>query len=128
MSHLSYKKLFTGLFVASFACGSLSACAIAKERRLTALAQRDLPGITRTALINCAGEPAWSELKGDTERLTYVSEHPDVDQNKRTTTCVANFMLRHGYVEQLHYETLAGRMVPKREACAPIISDCMLVN
>ena len=128
MSHLSYKKLVSGFFVAVFVCGSLSACAVAKERRLTALAQRDLPGITRTALIDCAGEPAWSELNGDLERLTYVSEHPDVEQNRRTTTCVANFLLRHGYVEQLHYETLAGRMVPKREACAPIISACMLVE
>lgn len=128
MSYQSYRNVLTASFLAVFLCTSVGACALAFERRQVELAQRDLVGMSRDSLIECAGEPESVEVVGDRETLRYLSEHPETEIHKRASTCVASFTLRRGHVEHLHYETLAGRLVKQREACAPIIDDCMSVT
>ena len=128
MSNFRYRNLVSVVLLASFVAGSVSGCALAMSRRSVELAQRDLIGIDRDTLIECAGEPAWAEQTGDREIISYISDNPESKIHKRASTCIARFALRRGVVEHLHYETLAGRLVPQRESCEPIIDDCMQVN
>jgi hypothetical protein len=125
MAYRRAVSLVVGFFViASVASG----CALAKQRRQVELAQRDLIGLSRDSLVACAGEPEHVEEVGDREIIYYVAENPESENHKRASTCVASFTLRRGYVEHLHYETLAGRLVAERESCMPIIETCMSVN
>ena len=106
----------------------VSGCAVSQMRRTAEVAQRDLIGLSRDSLLECAGAPAHVEQTGDRELIYYVAENPESTKHTRASTCVASFTLRRGYVENLHYETLAGRMVTERESCTPIVEPCMSVN
>jgi len=125
MSYRFFRKVLSVSFLAMFLCVTVGACALAQQRRKVELAQRDLIGMSRESLVECAGEPAYVEMLGDRETLRYVAENPESELHKRASTCIASFTLRRGFVEHLHYETLAGRMVKQRESCTPIIEECM---
>lgn len=106
----------------------VSGCAVAEMRRKAEVAQRDLVGLSRDSLLECAGEPAHVESAGEREMFYYVAENPESSKHARASTCVASFTVRRGYVEHLHYETLAGRIVRERESCVSIVDPCLSIN
>lgn len=128
MSNCRSRNLVSAVLVTGLVAVCVSGCAIAQQRHTVKLAERDLIGISRATLLDCAGVPARIVETGDRETISYIADNPESDSPKRAATCVANFTLRRGYVEHLHYETLAGRMVLEREACEPIVDDCMEMN
>jgi hypothetical protein len=125
---MAFRKMVLSVFGLVIVASMVSGCAVAEMRRKAELAERDLIGLSRDALVDCAGEPAHVEQTGEREMLYYVAEDPEAENQTRASTCVASFTVRRGYVEHLHYETLAGRLVKERENCVPIIESCMSVN
>jgi hypothetical protein len=95
-------------------------CGTAKRERVAHEARRDLVGLSRNALIECAGEPDLREMVGDREMLSYISD-PEIDPR---TTCVGTFVLRRDVVERLDFTSPAGRLPSKWERCAPIVENC----
>jgi hypothetical protein len=125
--HRFFKTVLSVALIAAFTTVAVGGCATAVKRRKVDVARQDLVGLTRTTLLECAGEPDWSEMVGERETLAYMIGNSESDKHKRATTCIANFQLRRGIVEHLYFETLAGRLVEEREGCLPIVDECLSV-
>ena len=103
-------------------------CAESKARQahLAHLARRDLVGLARGSVVECAGPPQKAEMEGMREFMTYVGEKPTVDVNGTDSSiCVATFVLRNDVVERLEYSTMSGRLVRQIENCYGIVEDCL---
>ncbi len=114
------KRAVLSVSVAVVAAAVLVGCSSLKRARLAQEARRDLVGLTRGALIECAGEPDLREMAGDREMLSYLSD-TEIDPH---TTCVGTFVLRRNLVERLDFASPAGRLPTKWENCAPIVENC----
>ena len=99
----------------------------ARQAHLAHQARRDLVGLSRGAVVQCAGEPRDAHMEGTREYVTYVGEKPALDPMNQTDSsiCVATFVLRNDVVERLEYSTLAGRLVRQIENCYGIVDDCL---
>jgi hypothetical protein len=98
----------------------------ARQAHLAHQARRDLVGLSRVTVLDCAGEPREAHMEGAREYITYVGEKPTIETNQTDSSiCVATFVLRHDVVERLEYSTLAGRLVRQIENCYGIVDDCL---
>ena len=103
--------------VAALAMG----CTTVKRAQMAQEARSDMLGMTRGALMKCAGEPAHRMMLGDRELLTYLS---DKEPHPRHT-CVGTFVLRRDQIERLDFSTPSGRLPESWEKCAPIVENCL---
>jgi hypothetical protein len=101
----------------------------ARQAHLAHQARRDLVGLSRGSVVQCAGEPREAHTEGAREYMTYVGEKPpaasDPVNQTDSSICVATFVFRHDTVERLEYSTLAGRLVRQIENCYDIVDDCL---
>jgi hypothetical protein len=112
------------LTLLAFALVVSAGCSAAKQSRRAHRARVDLAGITRTELQRCAGDPLRVERTGGWEYLTYVS--PRREDQQRSTQCVATFMVRNGYVEDLDYENPSGGLIGTSIGeCLAIVDPCL---
>jgi hypothetical protein len=102
-------------------------------------AQVELIGMSKKALLTCAGVPARSEKVEDLEFLTYVGGGDSVGyvgggtgssagggvitMNKRY--CEVTFVLRNGIVEKLNYSGRTGGLITKGEQCGFVVENCL---
>jgi hypothetical protein len=98
----------------------------ARQAHLAHLARRDLVGLARGSVVECAGSPQKAQMEGMREFMTYVGEKPTDDVNATdSAVCVATFVLRNDVVERLEYSTMSGRLVRQIENCYGIVDDCL---
>jgi len=88
------------------------------------LARVDLVGMTREQLEACAGPPLDVQYSGNWEYLTYVSPVPPPEAKE--SRCIATFMMRAGYVENLDYSTPSGGLIQTSiRQCLSIVDPCL---
>jgi len=100
----------------------------ARQAQLAHQARRDLVGLSRGTVVECAGQPREAHMEGAREFMTYVGEKPttaDPASQTDSAICVATFVFRHDQVERLEYSTMAGRLVRQIENCYDIVDDCL---
>ena len=123
-SRSARKSRVVFLFVVVVALAATSGCTTAKLARRAHLATVDLAGLSAAELHQCAGDPVRVEQSGGWQYLTYVSPlRPD---QSRTTQCIATFIVKNGYVEDLQYENATGGLIGKNiDECLPIVDPCL---
>jgi hypothetical protein len=98
----------------------------ARQAHLAHQARRDLVGLARGTVVDCAGSPKKAQMEGMREFMTYVGEKPMEDETATDSAiCVATFVLRNDVVERLEYSTTSGRLVRQIENCYGIVEDCL---
>lgn len=102
----------------------LAGCTSTNLARRAHYARVDLAGLSRAELEACAGPPMRTEHSGNWEYLYYASPlRPD---QKRSTQCIAIFLMRRGYVEDLNYENAGGRLIGEElSECLVIVDPCL---
>lgn len=127
----------------------LTACASLGSGQGMLPAATTFTGMSKEALLSCAGEPQRTETVGDIERLTYLSEGvtnvptqnviaPELGfrvpwdgspyglgagyggYGSDPLSCAATFTLRNGVVQQLIFSGASGQ-----GRCYPIIGTCL---
>jgi hypothetical protein len=110
--------------VALIGTAGCSAVNVAKQARRAHTARVDLTGLSRSQLEGCAGNPSRIQTGDGFEYLTYVG--PEQIDDGYAVQCVATFMLRNGYVENLDYENSNGGLMGNHiSACLPIVQACL---
>src|SRR5689334_9210122 len=129
-SHVSLlQKIATVLLVVAVtavaAVAAGGGCAAAKQARRAHLARVDLAGLSRADLEACAGEPLRIEkAPNGWQYLKY--ESPLRPDQERSTQCVATFVVKNGYVEDLEYENPSGGLIGDSIIeCLPIVDPCL---
>ncbi len=93
-------------------------------------AKAHIVGMSRAAVVGCAGEPQFTALKdkGKTEVLIYQVEHFRKRKHSGTElqNCEANFDIKEGHVSNVSYKGKSGGVFWNQyKACAPIITKCV---
>ena len=119
-----------------FAVGALGACASPPGAR----SQTQLLGMSKKALLSCAGTPLSQERVQDWEYLTYIgggdgngdtsavptSPNTAMDPSSGNQPhCEATFLVKDGVVQRVDYQTRTRGVTTKGEPCAFIVANCV---
>ena len=93
-------------------------------------AQKDMVGMIRGQLFQCAGVPHRTAKEGDLEHLVYSAEQTIAyRRGSFSENCDATFILRQNVVVKVMYRGDTGGSHPilktKGRACYPIIEHCL---
>lgn len=124
--------LFRSLYLCIFAI-NLQACVIAEttpEHTRAEYAKTHMVGMSRNAVVGCAGDPLRTELKdnGKTEVLIYRVEFIQKRQTTGTAVrdCEAHITLKDEYVTALNYKgNTGGTTWNQYKYCEPVIRKCV---
>jgi len=118
--------VLTGVFFVLISCVSQTT----PEQRQVEYAKKHMIGMSRAAVVGCAGEPQRTKLKdkGRSEVLIYRVEF--FQKRKHTGTelrdCEAHFLIEIGHVSTINYKGNTGGSVwNQQQICAPIIQKCV---
>ena len=93
-------------------------------------AQKEMVGLTRTELFQCAGVPHRTANEGGLDYLVYSAEQTTPYKGGSfSENCDATFILRNDVVIKVMYRGDTGGLHPifktKGRACFPIIEHCL---
>ncbi len=116
----------------------LSGCAAQQRAETAKRAQIELVGMSKAALLSCAGAPVRTASSGDTEVMTYVGGGDSIVAGGGAAStagggvatvqrryCEVSFILRSGRVEKVNYAGRTGGLVAEGEQCAFVVQNCV---
>ena len=115
------------------------ACASTSQRDadIAFLARAVIVGQSRAEVLECAGKPERSVVRGDSELLVYTASSGESTLmvgaggnllSNVKHSCEVTMVLRRGYVEEVQYTGLTGGTTTPDQECAPIVKQCMGVQ
>lgn len=89
-------------------------------------AQKEMVGMTRAQLLQCAGVPNRTASEGGLDYMVYSAAQTIPYQGGNISeNCDATFVLKNGVVIRVMYRGDTGSVYTKGRACYPIIEFCV---